>query len=69
MVTMDARSIQREAKRRGWTQQELARHAGLSRPTISLAWRGGLVSGRTARALQVCFKKYPATLDGLVKAV
>ena len=69
MVTIDARTIQKEAGRRGWSQQDLARHAGLSRPTISVAWRGGLVSNRTAEALRVCFKKYPATLDGLVKAV
>ena len=69
MLAVDAAVIQRECNRRGWTQQELARRSKLSRPTISIAWRGGLVSGRTAQRIMATFDKYPATLDGLVKAV
>jgi len=67
VVTLEAKTIQRESNRRGWSQQELARRSGLSRPTISLAWRGGLVSGRTAQRLMAAFKRYPPTLDGFIK--
>ena len=67
MVLMDARTIRQECARRGWSQEELARQAGLSRPTVSVAVRGGLVSARTAERIRDAFKRVKPSLDGLVR--
>jgi len=55
-----------ECRRRGWTQEDLARQSGLSRGTVSVAYRGGMISPRTARRIQEAFDRVRPTLDGLV---
>jgi hypothetical protein len=67
VIALDAKVIKRENDRRGWNNGDLARHSGLSRPTISVAVRGGLVTARTAQAIQAAYKRFQPTLDGLVK--
>lgn len=67
MVMLDARTIQRENALRGWTQQDLARYSKLSRPTISVAVRGGLVSARSAERIRAAYKRFQPTLTGLVR--
>jgi plasmid maintenance system antidote protein VapI len=63
----DWKAIRRECLRRGWGQQELARHAGLSRPTVSVAIRGGLITPRTALKIQAAFDRTKPKLAGLVR--
>ena len=66
-VTLSARTIQRECARLGWNQEELSRQSGLSRPTISIAFRGGLVTARTARRISDAFERGKPLMEGLVK--
>ncbi len=64
---MNSAMIRWECQRRGWNQQELARQSSLSRATISVAYRGGNVTGRTARLIQHAFDETKPTLDNLLR--
>jgi plasmid maintenance system antidote protein VapI len=67
VVALDAKVIQHENARRGWNNQDLARYSKLSRPTISVAVRGGLVTARTAQRIRAAYDRNKPTLDGLVR--
>lgn len=65
-LALDGQTIRWECQRRGWNQEALARHSGLSRPTISVAYRGGTITGRTARLIQYAFEQTKPTLDNIL---
>jgi len=67
LLRLDPKVMQFECGRRGWDQQELARQAGLSRPTVSVAIRGGDVTARTVRRINEAFERVKPMLDGLVQ--
>lgn len=67
-VQLDVAVLRHEMAVRGWNQVELAKHAGVSQPTVSTALRGSPVSGRTAQAIREAFDRTPASLTGLVKS-
>ncbi len=68
-LAVDGQVIRWECQRRGWNQEALARHSGLSRPTISVAYRGGTITVRTARLIQYAFEQNKPTFDGLIRKV
>jgi transcriptional regulator with XRE-family HTH domain len=68
-IALDPSTIRDECRRRGWSQEALARASGLSRPTISVAYRGGIISIRTANFILEAFDKNKPTLDKFLKRV
>lgn len=51
-----ATEVRQMRQRRGWSQEELATHTGLSRPTIARIERGDDVSTATLRKVAEAFE-------------
>ena len=70
VVVMSSHAVKEACAERGWSLSELARRAGISRPTLAAALQGNPVRSRTAwkvaRALE---QGAPTHLGQLLKAV
>lgn len=67
-LVLDANRIRLELGRRGLTQEEFCRLAGVAEPTLSRALNGRPVQPTTLRKLDVALRRAPTLADGLIAA-
>jgi transcriptional regulator with XRE-family HTH domain len=56
-VTINTDRLLREMARRGWSRADLARAAGISAPTVTMALAGRPVAARTLRQIGLALAK------------
>jgi transcriptional regulator with XRE-family HTH domain len=61
VVVLSAGAVRIACAERGWSLSELARRAGISRPTLATALRGKPVRARTAWKLARALEQSPST--------
>ena len=61
VVVLSADAVRVGCAERGWSLSELARRAGISRPTLAAALRGQPVRARTAWKLAHALEQKPST--------
>ena len=60
VVVLSADAVRLACAERGWSLSELARQAGLSRPTLAAALRGKPIRARNAYKLAYALDKAPS---------
>lgn len=67
-LVLDADRFRLELGRRGLSQEEFCRLAGIAEPTLSRALNGRPVQPTTLRKLDVALRRAPMVADGLIAA-
>lgn len=62
-ITINAAALERELARRGWTNRDLARAAGLCDATVSTARSGQRISPHTIRLIAAALAAAPAVAE------
>jgi transcriptional regulator with XRE-family HTH domain len=61
VVVLSAEAVRVACAERGWSLSELARRAGISRPTLATALRGKPVRARTSWKIARALEQMPST--------